>query len=319
MGMNVASICPTEPQIGPDPQPAMAQERSHETMVQERSHESLVRVETPKMVVELISLLPSATGSRVFEEPMHTVALQQKQPRYFSRGRYRIPNQHTDFRNIGRMLVLPAHVPLEVSATERPDGVVRCMFTEEVFREYGGDAGAFDSNMVLSLLNFHHRGIRDILNMLGQELRAPGFSSQALVESLGTSLLIQFVRYVRENPGDEIVHRGGLSRRHLRLITDAVEGSENCPSLAELSALVGVSLRHLTRSFKESTGMTVYAYIEQVRFEKARDLLADTDLLVKDIAHRLGFSCASSLSVAFRKLAGESPLEYRRRIGWARG
>ena len=61
--------------------------------------------------------------------------------------------------------------------------------------------------------------------------------------------------------------------------------------------------------------MTVYAYIEQVRFEKARALLADTDLLVKDIAYRLGFSCASSLSVAFRKLAGESPQDYRRRVG----
>ena len=38
-------------------------------------------------------------------------------------------------------------------------------------------------------------------------------------------------------------------------------------------------------------------------------------VLVKDIAYRLGFSCASSLSVAFRKLAGESPQDYRKRAG----
>lgn len=284
----------------------------------ESQHKILARVEAAHVTVELISLLPGATGSNIFEESMHTVALQQRQPRYFSQGRYRIPNLYTDFRNIGRMLVLPAHVPLEVSATERPDGVVRCMFTEEVFREFGGDPAAFDGSMMLSLLNFRHRGIREILNILGQELRSPGVASQQLVEALGTALLIQFVRHVREHPRDDVVHRGGLSRRHLRIITEAVEGQERCPSLAELSEMVGVSLRHLTRSFKESTGMTVYAYIEQVRFEKARALLTDTNLLVKDISHRLGFSCASSLSVAFRKLAGESPQEYRRRIGWAR-
>ncbi|AZI35081.1 hypothetical protein NT2_08_00530 [Caenibius tardaugens NBRC 16725] len=278
-------------------------------------HESLVRVDTAHVVAELITHLPDSREGEVFEEPLHTIALQQRQPSYSCQGRYRVPNMRPDFQNIGRLLVLPAHVPLEVCTAERPDEVVRCMFTQEVLEEYGGDGHIFDGNVLSSLLNFRHPGIEDILNLLGNELRAPGFASKALVESLGMTLLIQFARYVREYPKGDVVYRGGLSRRHLRIITEAVEGNARCPSLSELSELAGVSLRHLTRSFKESTGMTVYAYVEQVRFEKARALLADTDLLVKDIAYRLGFSCASSLSVAFRKLAGESPQDYRKRVG----
>ncbi len=39
---------------------------------------------------------------------------------------------------------------------------------------------------------------------------------------------------------------------------------------------------------------------------------------MKDIAYRLGFSCASSLSVAFRKLSGECPQDYRKRVRRAR-
>ncbi len=35
---------------------------------------------------------------------------------------------------------------------------------------------------------------------------------------------------------------------------------------------------------------------------------------MKDIAHRLGFSCSSSFSVAFRKIAGEAPQDYRKRM-----
>jgi len=278
-------------------------------------HESLVRVDTAHVVAELIRHPEETKPGEVFREPMHVVALQHRQPSYTCQGRYRVPNVRPDFQSIGRLLVLPAEVPLEVCTLERPDEVVRCMFTQEVLEEYGGDGHIFDGNVLSSLLNFRHRGIEDILGILGNELRSPGFASNALVESLGMTLLIQFARYVREFPKGDIVYRGGLSRRHMRIITEAVEGGTHCPSLSELSDLAGVSLRHLTRSFKESTGMTVYAYIEQVRFEKARALLADTDLLVKDIAYRLGFSCASSLSVAFRKLAGETPQDYRRRVG----
>ena len=278
-------------------------------------HQSLVRVDTAHVIAELITHPPATKVGEVFEEPLHVVALQQRQPSYSCQGRYRVPNVRSDFQSIGRLLVLPASVPLEVSTVERPDEVVRCMFTPEVLEEHGGEGHIFDGNVLSSLLNFRHRGIEDILNILGSELRSPGFASNALIESLGMTLLIQFARYVREYPKGDVVYRGGLSRRHLRIITEAVEGQARCPSLSELSDLAGVSLRHLTRSFKESTGMTVYAYIEQVRFEKARALLADTDLLVKDIAYRLGFSCASSLSVAFRKLAGESPQDYRKRVG----
>ncbi len=281
-----------------------------------RGYESLVRCDTAHVVAELICHPAETEVSEVYEAPLHIVALQQRQPSYSCQGRYRLPNMRSDFQNIGRLLAVPARVPLEVCVPDYPaDEVVRCMFTQEVFAQYGGDGCLSDGNVLSSLLNFRHRGIEDILNMLGNELRAPGFASHALVESLGMALLIQFARYVRDCPKGEVVYRGGLSRRHLRIVTEAVEGQGRCPSLAELSALAGVSLRHLTRSFKESTGMTVYAYIEQVRFEKARALLADTDLLVKDIAYRLGFSCASSLSVAFRKLAGESPQDYRRRVG----
>jgi len=281
-----------------------------------RAHEPecLARVNTAHVVAELITHPGEPKPGEVFEEPLHIVALQQRQPSYFCQGRYHLPNIRPDFHNIGRLLVVPASVPLEICTTERPDEVVRCLFTQEVFEEYGEEGDLLESSVLSSLLNFRHREIEEILNMLGNELRAPGFGSNVVIESLGMALLVQFARYVRECPKGEMIYRGGLSRRHLNIITAAVEGQRSCPSLSELSELTGVSLRHLTRSFKESTGMTVYAYIEQVRFEKARSLLADTDLLVKDIAFRLGFSCASSFTVAFRKLAGESPQDYRKRI-----
>ena len=72
---------------------------------------------------------------------------------------------------------------------------------------------------------------------------------------------------------------------------------------------------HLMRAFKASTGLTIHAYVEQVRLAKAKALLSDTDIQLKEIAFRLGFSNAANFSAAFRKSAGESPREFRRRVG----
>lgn len=69
------------------------------------------------------------------------------------------------------------------------------------------------------------------------------------------------------------------------------------------------------RAFKASTGLTIHAYVEQVRLAKAKALLSDTDIQLKEIAFRLGFSNAANFSAAFRKSAGESPREFRRRFG----
>jgi AraC family transcriptional regulator len=277
-------------------------------------HECMARVTTSHVVAELIAHPGKSEPGVVYNEPQHIVALQQRQPSYSCQGRFRLPNMRSDFHSIGRLMVVPAGVPLEISTSERPDVVVRCLVAKEIFKEYGEESELLESRVLSSLLNFKHREVEEILNMLGEELRAPGFGSSAMVESLGMALLIQLARYTRQYPKDAPVHRGGLSRRHLNAITAVVEGQRHCPSLSELSVLTGVSLRHLTRSFKVSTGMTVYAYVEKVRLEKARALLADSSLLVKDVADRLGFACASSFSVAFRKLAGETPHHYRKRI-----
>ena len=58
----------------------------------------------------------------------------------------------------------------------------------------------------------------------------------------------------------------------------------------------------------------MHSHIEQVRFQKAQALLAETDLLVKGISRRLGFSCSGAFSSAFRRIAGETPQEYRKRV-----
>lgn len=281
--------------------------------VQETAHITLSRVETPQMAFELLGLGTAPSKHDTYEETLHVVALQKAPPLGRCEGRYRLPVARQDFSSIGRLLVLPAATPLEIRSPHRPERVVRCLFSDDILKAHGENCDLYDRNVLSSCLDLRHKGIVDTLGLLGEELRAPGLASAAMIEALGITLMIQFTRFISNHARSEPIHRGGLSRRHLRLITEAVEGELKSPSLSDLSRISGLSVRHLTRAFKQTTGVTLFNYVEQVRLNKAKALLADTDLLMKEIAHRLGFSCASSLSVAFRNLAGESPQSYRKR------
>lgn len=282
-------------------------------METQHSHAVAARLDTHAFSLQLAHNMETAHEYEVYEEPHHVLALQRVQSLGACEGRYITPAARGDYASIGRLLFLPAQTPLEIRTTCRPEQVVRCVFNDGALSDFGGDCDVYDRGALTTFLNVRRREMIELMSLIGEELATPGMAREAMAEALGTALLIQFARYVSSHAQGDVGYRGGLSRRHLRLITEAVEQGERCPTLSELSELVGLSLRHLTRAFKQTTGVTVYTYVEQVRLDKTKSLLADTDMLMKEIAARLGFSCASSLSVAFRKLTGETPQAYRKR------
>lgn len=76
--------------------------------------------------------------------------------------------------------------------------------------------------------------------------------------------------------------------------------------------ITGITPRTLQRYLKKS-GTTYQEVIEQLRFESALPLLLDKQQNILDIALGLGYSDAAHFSRAFRRWAGMSPREYRRR------
>ena len=63
--------------------------------------------------------------------------------------------------------------------------------------------------------------------------------------------------------------------------------------------------------YKKCTGRNLFTFMEAVRTDRARGLLADHVLPLKLIAHQLGFSTPSAFSSAFRRETGLTPREYR--------
>jgi LacI family transcriptional regulator len=82
----------------------------------------------------------------------------------------------------------------------------------------------------------------------------------------------------------------------------------------ELLREVGISRRSLERRFRLILGRTPLEEVRHTRVERARQLLAGTDLSMPAVARRSGFASAERLSVLFRKETGITPTGYRRQF-----
>src|SRR5437867_2751397 len=83
-------------------------------------------------------------------------------------------------------------------------------------------------------------------------------------------------------------------------------------SLSKVAKAANISPNYLSEKFKQVTGMNFVDYVTRIRFEKACRLLRDVDLRISEIAFAVGFQSLSQFNRIFKKLAGESPTQFRR-------
>jgi two-component system, response regulator YesN len=84
-------------------------------------------------------------------------------------------------------------------------------------------------------------------------------------------------------------------------------------SLDDVSRKVEVSPFYFSKLFKEETGENFIDYVTMARMQKAKTLLRDLSLSVKEISAESGYSDPNYFSKLFKKCVGLTPTEYRER------
>ena len=82
-----------------------------------------------------------------------------------------------------------------------------------------------------------------------------------------------------------------------------------------LSKVFFLNSDYLGRLFKKETGLSVSGYLQEVRIDEAKKLLAGTTVQVNEVAARVGYDNFSYFSHIFREKTGLTPVEFRRRYG----
>ena len=116
-----------------------------------------------------------------------------------------------------------------------------------------------------------------------------------------------------EGPGETsastLSERVAACREHLL----GLEGK--LPSLVALAQTFNLPAKRLNAAFSETYGQTIFAFITAHRLDLARHALLETDVPMKALAHKLGYSHVNNFINAFQKRFGQSPGSLRTRDG----
>ncbi len=142
----------------------------------------------------------------------------------------------------------------------------------------------------------------------------PNEASPLFIDHMSRAAAVHVARrYAGAVVGRRRLRRGGLAPWQERRIKELLDANlDGDLSLEDLARECRLSTRHLTRAFRQSTGMPPHKWLLMRRIERAKHLLGDFDLQISEIATSCGFSDQSHFTRSFSQLVGTSPGAWRR-------
>lgn len=158
----------------------------------------------------------------------------------------------------------------------------------------------------------------DCLEKIGMELEHPVDTHSAAVLSANIQLLLEYLyRFydrqfiTRHKVNSEIVTQ---FERDLKAYYDNNERKESIPSVSEFASRANLTPGYFSDLVKRETGMTPKDLIVRQMVEVAKHRLAVSTDDISMIAYDLGFQYPAHFTRMFKRVAGQSPTEFRQNI-----
>jgi AraC family transcriptional regulator len=148
---------------------------------------------------------------------------------------------------------------------------------------------------------------------LRAEIEREKSESAPYLEALANVLGFELSRSGQELARTSTLNRGGLAGWQIRDVIGYIEEHlDETIALATLAQLARLSRYYFCRAFKQSFGIPPHQYQLQRRIQWAKVLLSDPANSITEVGLSLGYSQSSSFTVAFSKITGQTPSEFRR-------
>jgi AraC family transcriptional regulator len=182
---------------------------------------------------------------------------------------------------------------------------------DEIARDHGVEPVGFykfaicEHDIVLSQLTQY------VYPLLG----SPDWTGSLALDQFSLVLGAHVLRNYSGLPPMGATKRGGLApwqaRRAAEMIRESLAGNIR---LSDLARECGLSVSHFTRAFRQSFDMSPHRWLVERRIDRAKALLATSDLPIAEIAMRSGFSDQAAFTRAFARKIGDSPGRWRRAV-----
>ncbi len=237
---------------------------------------------------------------------------------YLVRGkcRHRIDN-HDFTLNRGDMIFIPPFSYHSMYEGSEDLVVIGVDFTESFFSGTEADRTIMQycvtpirlkQSEKLSVL-LANDDIEDLILEMFQEYTEKKTFHNIIIKSDLTKLIVLIERMLNEN--QEMAYS-----KMDRMMTDVLKyihsNFNEKISVKDLCNEIHMSETFLTNSFKAITGKTVVEYVNDLKINKAKQLLVETDMRVTDISYELGFSDGAYFNRVFKKKVKLTPNAYRK-------
>lgn len=155
--------------------------------------------------------------------------------------------------------------------------------------------------------------VTSLYQSIAQEFNTSDYRTSSVLRAYLHILLVQIQRICTtqeieaSNKQDKISKK--LTRQFKQLIT------KQCaigPSVQDYAGQLGISVNHLNKTVKTTTGFTPGQLIRQEVILEAKRLFQHTDLSATEIAYRLGFDDSSYFGRYFKREVGVTPGQFRK-------
>ena len=147
--------------------------------------------------------------------------------------------------------------------------------------------------------------LRQVLHMANRTFR-----TDQLMNYILTSLLLEISEeaYIKTQRS----HIYTIEENHFSEVLEWIRiNMRNDITLTEVANYFHYNPEYFSRKFKKSTKQTFIKYLTELRLTKARDLLINTTMGIKEIAFYVGYNSPKYFMKAFKKSEQVTPSEYR--------
>lgn len=161
----------------------------------------------------------------------------------------------------------------------------------------------------------YHIGYSDSIIRLYEEAFRSAMQEKAYYQQLLAGVTNHLIGMMYALEKNFRLAEGDITNEHIERINLARDimrkEVESDVTIQDIAKRVGMSYSTFRKLFKEYSGISPALYQQELKLQRAKELLTTTDLIIKEIAYRLDFESPDYFSHKFRQKTGLKPSEFR--------
>ena len=211
----------------------------------------------------------------------------------------------------GDIMIILSNVPHTFEAGQQGTTLLQLEFLPEIFSMFGphdrfGSFSVFTrENRLIRICN-HIRMMR-VIQRIVNELNGRAEYFQNLVVLYYAELLLLIYRHL-----DEIYVPMGANEALRHAIAFIRAHVDEDIKVSDISANIGISERYLRKLFVDSLHIAPLEYLNQLRVNRAIELMKNSELTVKEVCFQCGFSSPQQFARIFKSHVGIVPSHFKK-------